>query len=388
MKLRTVALISLLLIFVMTIFDVEARGGRGGGGRGGGGKGGGGRSSVSRGGGSRGGASRSGSKGSRGSNIKKGNNKASRSYSRAPTMSRSQASRNRPSQLPSKGERPSVKPGQGGNRPSQGVRPGQGRPGQGGIRNNSRDNAKRFLRDARGNKFDRGTLDQRKKDFQANRGERDRRERSDSRHARDRIKDNWHGYNNWFNRDFFDHHHYHPYYWNSNVNWWRAATWGGLAGWLSWGWNYPVYYENGYYPIEVTSVSYAQPETYVVNPPAVNGAPSVASADVEGDWYPLGVFAVGKNAQLAANSFMFVQLAINKNGDIAGTYYNAATDQNHEIVGSVDKDTQQAAWELADNPNSPVMSTGLYNLTREMTEVAVDFPDGEDQTWTYVRIER
>ena len=151
------------------------------------------------------------------------------------------------------------------------------------------------------------------------------------------------------------------------MNWWRAATWVGVAGWLSWGGGYPIYYDNGYYPIQAPDYGYGyqQPDNYT--PPDANTLyPPDSSAEIVGDWYPLGVFAVGKNATLAANSHMFVQLALDKNGeDIAGTYYNATTDQTHEIVGTVDKESQLAAWWLADNPQSPIVSTGLYNLTKD-----------------------
>jgi hypothetical protein len=68
--------------------------------------------------------------------------------------------------------------------------------------------------------------------------------------------------------------------------------------------------------------------------------------------------------------------------------YNAITDQTHEIDGYVDKDTQQAAWRLGDIAGSPIVSTGLYNLTKDSTEVAVDFPDGTEQILTYVRLEQ
>lgn len=382
MKFRILTLFTLLLIFTIPFLDVEARGGGRGGGGGGRGGGGGSRGgSISRG----GGGSQSSSV-SRGSNVNKGN--YNRSYSRAPTMSRSEISRNRPSQMPSRTERPSFQQGQGvTNR--QPVRPSQGSTGQGNLRqaersfnqgalrDTARDNSKQFLRDAKNTSFDRGTLDQKKADFIANRGARDNQQRLDANNVRDRIKDNWRDSGNWFSSGFFDNHNYHPAYWNSNFNGWRAATWAGLTSWGGWGWGSPYYYDDGYYPIQVSDNSSTQPE-YSTTP----------STAVTGDWYPLGVFAVGKNEQLAANSFMFVQLAVNKTGDISGTYYNATTNQTHEIVGSVDMNSQQAAWQLADKENSPTMSTGMYNLTQDMTQVAVNFPDGTSQTATYVRMDK
>ncbi len=390
MKLKTLALMTFLLIFVIEICDVEARGGRGGGGGGG---------SINR-----------GSVG--GGNINRGNAHRD-NYSGAPTMSRSEVSRNRPSQLPSTGQRPSIgqesnrpgagnRSGEGVNRPSGGNRPGQEfTPGQGGggkqphqaagnfDKTNARDNTKQFLRDSKNRNIDKGTLDQKRQDFLGNRDQRDRQERRDGQNVREGIKDRWQNYDKWFDGDFYNKHNYYPSYWNDNVDWWRPAAWATLGAWLDWGWYEPIYYDDGYYPIQTTDYGYGygteQPQSYSSSTAYQTNA---TTAEVIGDWYPLGVFAVGKNADLAANSQMFVQLALDKNGEIGGTYYNATTDQTHEIVGSVDRETQLAAWRLADNPGSPLVSTGLYNLTKSSTEVVVDFPDGTEQIWTYVRLEK
>lgn len=434
MKFRTLALFSLLLVVVTIICDLEARGGRGGGG---GGRGGG---SISRGG------------GSRGPSVSRGSYGGGPSYSRAPTMSRSQPYRgasqvrtqrpsyqpsrpsqiarpnqradirqggqtfnrpsqgfnrsaqeiNRPSQLPNRPSQLPARPSQVPNRPSQIAnrpvqkynRPAQrpNRPSRGEFSGDAREKSKQVLQNARNTNFDKGVLDQKRNAFVANRGERDRLDRVDAENIGNRIKNNWRSSDQWFGRDFFDRHNYHPAYWNNNANWWTPAAWAGLAGWLAWDWNEPIYYEDGYYPITTEDTSYVQPSPAVVNTntPTISTAPAATptATNVTGDWYPLGVFAVGKNEQLAANSFMFVQLALNKNGDIAGTYYNATTDQTRELVGAVDRNTQQAAWSISDNPNSPVISTGLYNLTKDITDVAVDFPDGTTQTWTFVRMQQ
>lgn len=415
MKLKLLTLLMLMLIFVVNECDVEARGGRGGGGggRGGGSRGGGGgrSSSVSRGGGSRGGSVNRAGGGSR-SHVSSGNRgggNASRSYSRAPTMSRSEVSRSRPSQLPSRSERPSSvqrpsydqgtrrpvdqgrgqvlksnemgRTGSGQNiRPGEGIKAGQGvRAGDRGVQEYGKGDIKQHLQNAQGRSFDKGTLDQKRQEFKTNHGEYVRQGRVDSDKLRNRVQDRWHDYNHWFGDDFYRHHDYHPNYWHDHVNWWGAATWVGLAGWLSWGGLQPVYYEDGYYPIETAGIEYTTQDSGAVVTGQVSQAPV-------GDWYPLGVFAVGKDAELAENSHMFVQLAINKDGELAGTYYNAITDKVYAIEGSVDQKTQMAAWKLADRSFSPVISTGLYNLTQSVTEVDVDFPDGTEQTWTYVRL--
>lgn len=104
------------------------------------------------------------------------------------------------------------------------------------------------------------------------------------------------------------------------------------------------------------------------------------------EWMPLGVFAAGETYTEAAYSSMFVQLALNKSGQIAGTYYNTATNEVHDLDGEVNEYTQEAVWKVSDNPNSPTMITGLYNLTQDVAIVQVLFTNGRNQNWTLVRI--
>jgi hypothetical protein len=101
---------------------------------------------------------------------------------------------------------------------------------------------------------------------------------------------------------------------------------------------------------------------------------------------PLGVFALGPDEQRAAVSNMFIQLALNRNGEVGGTYYNSSTDETFEIDGEVDPETQQIAFNLSDNPNTPMVITGLYNLTQDETDATIQFPDGTEQTWVLIRI--
>ena len=47
-----------------------------------------------------------------------------------------------------------------------------------------------------------------------------------------------------------------------------------------------------------------------------------------------------------------MQLAVNKQGVIAGTYYNEASQVSRPIQGTVDVNTQRAAMSFADNKNT------------------------------------
>lgn len=194
---------------------------------------------------------------------------------------------------------------------------------------------------------------------------------------------------NWFTERFFDTHRSYDFFRDGRANWWWAPAWGTVATWFPWGWSYPYYYyypgyvDYGYPPASDLYLQ-LQGEALSEPPPAANGG--VVQTDA-GEWMPLGVFAAGVSEADAAYSNFFVQLAVNNAGDIAGTYYNAATDESHPLGGNVDQKTQQAIWKVSDNPNSPVMMTGLYNLTQEMTPVQVYFAN-EVQEWVLVRIKQ
>lgn len=171
-----------------------------------------------------------------------------------------------------------------------------------------------------------------------------------------------------FNRNFFERHHYHPTY---VVNIWNPVPWGAINGWLGWGWQYPAYYDDSGYPFPVDNVQAAYSQEPI---------------SPEGDWLPLGNYVAGRTVNQAAYSTMFVQLALNQSGEIAGSYYNASTNQVHPLDGLVDRDSQQVVWQVSDISDSPYMATGLYNLTQDVANVQVTFSDGTQQTWYLVRL--
>jgi hypothetical protein len=109
----------------------------------------------------------------------------------------------------------------------------------------------------------------------------------------------------------------------------------------------------------------------------------------DADWLPLGVFAVAKDPNVAAQTNRFLQLAINRDGHIEGVLYNTTTDVAQDLTGTLNKETQKAYWSLANRPGAPVASTGIFNLTEDQTPINVHFSsDGTDQTWTLVRLQQ
>jgi hypothetical protein len=62
-----------------------------------------------------------------------------------------------------------------------------------------------------------------------------------------------------------------------------------------------------------------------------------------------------------------LELAVNKQGVVAGTYYNEATEVSRSLKGMLDQTSQRAAMGFADGKNAEVvLETGIYNLMRPL----------------------
>ncbi len=259
---------------------------------------------------------------------------------------------NRPGDRPGIGDRPGDRPGIGsrpGDRPGIGDRPGQRPQWPDGdrIRNNIRD-----------------------------------------RHG-DIFNPRWWRNHPNFARSYWINFGRHPFPYN---HWWRHAGWVALGGWVvGTTWSEPIYFDfdNGIY--------------YDNNQVYVNGATSV-SADAyyqqasdlalsapdptktESEWLPLGVFALTRPD--ASDSNVLLQLAVDKQGVIAGTYFNISTENARPVRGMVDKKSQRAAWTFADGKDTDIiMETGIYNLTQDETEALVHFGKDKTEKWLMVRME-
>lgn len=81
-----------------------------------------------------------------------------------------------------------------------------------------------------------------------------------------------------------------------------------------------------------------------------------------------------------------IQLAVNKKGVIRGNHYNATTEATQPLQGSVDQETQRAAWTIGDNSNV-VSETGIANLTQEETEMLIHYGADRTEQWSLVRLE-
>ncbi|MEW4453312.1 protocadherin [Bremerella sp. JC817] len=170
---------------------------------------------------------------------------------------------------------------------------------------------------------------------------------------------------------------------------WRAATWGAVGSWMNYYDAQPIYYDYG------NTVIYENNDVYVngqdvgtsqqyydqASDLATTGANADASSD--GNWMPLGVFALTKTGD--SNSNVTVQLAINKQGVVRGNYTDTSTGKTQVIQGAVDKKTQRVAFTVGDN-KTDVVETGLYNLTKDEAPVLIHFGADKTEQWLLVRL--
>ncbi len=174
-------------------------------------------------------------------------------------------------------------------------------------------------------------------------------------------------------------------------HWWRWAGWGATAGWIVGAhWSNPYYYgygDNIYYDGDYVYIDGQQAATgeeyYDQARTIASSAPEVKAAETK-DWLPLGVFGLYQGDSQDSN--MVLQLAMNKQGVLSGTYYNVATNTERPVSGMVDQKTQRAAWTFADGKNTDViMETGLGNLTEDQAPALVHFGSNKTEQWLMVR---
>ncbi|MEQ8790824.1 MAG: protocadherin [Pirellulaceae bacterium] len=170
---------------------------------------------------------------------------------------------------------------------------------------------------------------------------------------------------------------------------WRAATWTSLGTWFAYGAAQPVYYDYGNNVVYQDNSVYVNgqdagtSQQYYQQAQSLAETGAEADASTEGDWLPLGVFAMSQSGQ--NNTNMVIQLAVNKAGVIRGNYTDTASNSTLPVNGSVDKTTQRAAWTIGDN-TSTVIETGLYNLTKDEAPALVHYGADRTEQWLLVRL--
>ena len=126
-------------------------------------------------------------------------------------------------------------------------------------------------------------------------------------------------------------------------------------------------------------------EDYYNQASTVASTGAEAEAPSDGDWLPLGVFALTQTGQ--TTSIVTIQLAVNKQGVIRGNYTDTDTQKTQTVQGSVDKKTQRVAFTVGNN-TSNVVETGLYNLTKDEAPALLHFGKDRTEQWLLVRLKQ
>jgi hypothetical protein len=155
------------------------------------------------------------------------------------------------------------------------------------------------------------------------------------------------------------------------------AAWSALAAWVGAA-AQPVAYEPAAY--EETQAYTAETTSYE-EPAPVTEEVSVEAVDAE--WLALGVYALAMPGQ--TESAMLLQLFVNTEGTINGTYLHVPTDNTQPVNGHVNAASQQVTFKIQSNSRL-TFECGLHNLTQDETLVTVRANNGTTQLWTMVRL--
>jgi hypothetical protein len=172
---------------------------------------------------------------------------------------------------------------------------------------------------------------------------------------------------------------------------WNAASWNTAAGYVGYEQTPPVYYDYGNNVTYQDDVVYMNgdevgtAQQYYDQAASLATSGAQADAPADSDWLPLGVFALTKLGQTQSN--VSIQLAVNKEGIIRGNYTDTATDKTQVIQGSVDKQTQRAAFSVGENTMN-LIETGLYNLTKDEAPCLLHIGSERTEQWLLVRLQK
>ncbi len=204
------------------------------------------------------------------------------------------------------------------------------------------------------------------------------------------------------NYSHFDAFHGNAW-WGRYPNAWRVPGWGTdyAWGWSSWSdmcglmglaaaTSADYYDYGGSITINNNQVYYgSQPVAtapqYYDQAVALASSGNASQVSQASNWKSLGVYALAQTSQSSSNASF--ELAVDKNGNIGGNYYDSLTNQVTPVTGKVDKKTQRAAWIVGSNKNV-VYDTGLGNLLSSQAPVLVHMGKNSTQQWLLVRMQQ
>lgn len=201
-------------------------------------------------------------------------------------------------------------------------------------------------------------------------------------------------------RSSFDHPNvYNQEWYSDHKGAWAPANWAAGTAWqtpntanftnhlgytnytpISYGYGDNVTYQNGNVTVNGQNAGTGEEFSQQAADLAMLGHDAKITDDDE--WLPLGVFALVKNED--QHPTLTLQLAVNKQGILRGNYTDNVSDHSLPIYGSVDKDSQRAAWTVGNNKNY-FMEAGISNLTGGEAPILIH-KYGRTERWLLVRL--
>ena len=212
-------------------------------------------------------------------------------------------------------------------------------------------------------------------------------------HVRDRIQQLYYRQNHPFT-------YWYHYMWTRHPvwSWWRVtapyrwANWSSVTSWCGYSGSFaePVTYEytdNG---------TYANGKEVVVGDEYSNQARELAAQGAQllqqkvdaqeadrMEWLPLGVFSLCRSEE--GDPTMFLQLAISREGIVAGSFANTTNSEDLSVQGGADRESTRLAVTIGDQEDV-VVETGLYNVTEQQSSALVHYQDGTRENWLLVKL--
>lgn len=158
----------------------------------------------------------------------------------------------------------------------------------------------------------------------------------------------------------------HPNAWrypNASVDWWAVGSPAAVFMWLG----YPA---PGAAAATTTTAATGVAAPQAVAPPA------------DAEWLPLGVFAAGPKS--AGDPHVYLQLAVSKQGEMKGNYYDAVSDATQPIAGSIDKASRRATWTVG---KGATFETTLDALLKTPSDATVK-SGSIKQVWQLTQVEK
>lgn len=171
---------------------------------------------------------------------------------------------------------------------------------------------------------------------------------------------------------------------------WMITDWSMMAGMLAldaavapsyYGYGTNITYNNN--NVYYDGQQYASAGEYYNQAQTLAESGNNSTSDKSVEWKPMGVFSLVQGKQ--TNSNMLFQLAINKNGDIGGNYYDVLTNETQQVQGKLDKKNQRVAWTVGKNKDV-VYDCGLGNLMADQAPILVHFGKDRTEQWLLVRL--